>query len=317
MSCDKLFLGIDTSCYTTSLAAITDEGVNQVKKMLDVKSGECGLRQSDALFQHVKNLPMLFDEMKKSVDFTRYNEITVSVSSRPRSAEGSYMPVFLAGQSFARVVVDVLGAKYTEVSHQDGHIMAAIFSCKKYSIMDESFLVYHLSGGTTELLLCNRSDSGFECQVVGGTKDLPAGQFIDRIGVLCGMDFPCGRFLDYSAVNFRGEKPRVKTCVNEGYINFSGEETRYRRMLDSGADRDAVIYSVMKCIAESVKESLIYAKEKFGVRNVLMVGGVSSSAFLRECFSDMPNVYFADKEYSTDNAVGVCELGRILSQKAL
>lgn len=317
MGCEKLFLGIDTSCYTTSVAAICDGGMVQVKKMLDVKPGECGLRQSDALFQHVKNLPLLFDELKASVDFEKYSDITVTVSSRPRSVEGSYMPVFMAGQSFARVVADVLGAAYNEVSHQDGHIMAAVYSCKKYSILDEPFLVYHLSGGTTELLLCKRSECGFECSIVGGTKDLPAGQFIDRIGVLCGMSFPCGKYIDYSAVNYQGEKPKVKTCVNGGYINFSGEETRYSRVLKDGADREMVAYSVMKCISDSVKKSIEWARHEYGVQSVLMVGGVSSSSFLRECFSDMPDVYFAGSEFSTDNAAGVCELGRVLDAEKL
>ena len=315
MSGGKLFLGIDTSCYTTSLAVMTADGTVHTKKMLDVKEGECGLRQSDALFQHVKNLPLLFDEMKGMVDFGKYSDATVTVSSRPRSVEGSYMPVFMAGQSFARVVADVLGASYREVSHQDGHIMAAVYSCKNYSILDEPFLVYHLSGGTTELLLCNRAGDGFDCRIVGGTKDLPAGQFIDRIGVLCGMSFPCGQYLDYSAVNYGGEKLKVKTCVNDGYINFSGEETRYSRMLDDGADKELVAYSVMKCISDSVKKSVLYAQSEYGTKNVLMVGGVSSSTFLRDSFADIPGVYFAGKEFSTDNAVGVCELGRWLSEK--
>ena len=225
------------------------------------------------------------------------------------------MPVFLAGQSFARVIADVLGADYREVSHQDGHIMAAVYACRKYSILGEPFLVYHLSGGTTELLLCKRSDAGFECCIVGGTKDLPAGQFIDRIGVLCGMDFPCGKYLDYSAVNYSGKKAKVKSCVNEGYINFSGEETRYSRMLSDGADKDAVAYSVMKCIADSVRQSVEFVKEKEGIKNVLMVGGVSSSAFLRDSFADMENVYFAPGEFSTDNAAGVCMLGKLLEDE--
>ena len=181
------------------------------------------------------------------------------------------MPVFMAGQSFARVAADVLGAEYREVSHQDGHIMAAVYSCKKYSILDKPFLVYHLSGGTTELLLCTHTENGFECEIVGGTKDLPAGQFIDRIGVLCGMSFPCGKYLDYSAINYQGEKPKVKNYVNDGYINFSGEETRYSRMLKDGADREEVAYSVMKCISDSVRKSVEFAKDKHGIEKVLMV----------------------------------------------
>ncbi len=306
---DKVVLGIDTSCYTTSVAVRCNEKMIHVKKMLEVKEGECGLRQSDALFQHIKNLPVLFDDVKAQINLKDYDDITVAVSAKPRSVEGSYMPVFLAGQSFARTVADVLNARYVEASHQDGHIMAAIYSCKNYSICDETFLTYHLSGGTTELLLVKKNGNIFDCEIVGGTKDLPAGQFIDRIGVKLGMQFPCGKYLDFSAINYQGEKSKVKTCVNDCYINFSGEETRYSRMIEDGADPDRIAYCVMKCIAQSVKRSIEDAKEKYGVKNVLMVGGVSSSKMLRNEFSDMPGVYFAEPELSTDNAVGICEIG--------
>lgn len=305
----RLVIGIDTSCYTTSVAAKCGDRMFHFKKMLDVEEGECGLRQSDALFQHVKNLPLLFEELGKSVKIRGFDDVTVAVSSRPRSVQGSYMPVFLAGQSFAKSIASVLDARYVETSHQDGHIMAAIYSCKKYAIMDEPFLVYHLSGGTTELLLAKKTENGFDCEIVGGTRDLPAGQFIDRIGVKLGFDFPCGKYIDYSAVNYAGKKERVKTCVNDAYINFSGEETRYRRLFESGEDKEKIAYHVMKCISVSIRKSVEFAKEKYGIKNVLMVGGVSSSKFLRNEFSDMPKVYFAEVEFSTDNAVGVCEIG--------
>ncbi len=309
MNDSRLVLGIDTSCYTTSVAAKCGDNILHFKKMLDVKSGECGLRQSDAVFQHIKNLPILFDELRVNINIKQFDNITVAVSAKPRSVEGSYMPVFLAGQSFAKAIADVLDARYIETSHQDGHIMAAIYSCKKYSICDRPFLTYHLSGGTTELLLVNKNDNTFDCDIVGGTKDLPAGQFIDRIGVKLGMEFPCGKYLDYSAVNFKGKLPKVKTCVNDGFINFSGEETRYSRKISEGADSGEIAYCVMKCIAQSVRQSIEFAKEKYNVENVLMVGGVSSSEMLRAEFSDMPGVYFAEPQFSTDNAVGVCEIG--------
>lgn len=312
MSSGELFLGIDTSCYTTSAAVIADGKALQLKKPLTVKEGECGLRQSDAFFQHIKNIPVLFDELEKQIDFKKYEKLTVTVSARPRSVEGSYMPVFLAGQSFARVIAKTHNAVYREVSHQDGHIMAAIYSCKKYSLLGEPFLTCHLSGGTTEILLTEQSADGFKCSIVGGTRDIPAGQFIDRIGVKMGMDFPCGKYLDYSAMEYGGELPKVKFCTKDGYINFSGEETRYSRLLEDGMDRETAAYSVMKCIADSVRGALEFTKEKYGVRSVLMVGGVSSSSFLREQFSDMPDIHFAEAALSTDNAVGVCELGRIL-----
>ncbi len=311
MSLKKLFLGIYTSCYTTSVAADICGQMISLKKPLEVKSGECGLRQSEAFFQHSKNLPILFQELASQVSVKDFDEVIISVSSKPRSVDGSYMPVFTAGHGYAKAVAAMLGARLVETSHQDGHIMAAMYSCKNYSIMSESFLTYHISGGTTELLLCSKSDKGFKCEIIGGTKDLPAGQFIDRIGVKLGYDFPCGRFMDYSACEYMGEKSKVKTCVQDGYINFSGEETRYRRMLDADSEKDYIEYCTMKCISDSLKKSVEYAKAKYNVNNVLMVGGVSSSKFIRSEFSDMPGTFFAEPDLCTDNAVGVCVLAKM------
>lgn len=309
--CKRLFIGIDTSCYTTSLAFMAEEKVFQYKKVLDVKKGECGLRQSEALFQHMKNLPLLFNEMKKDINVSDFKDILISVSTKPRSIEGSYMPVFLAGKSLAKILSDTLSAKIFETSHQDGHIMAVAFSEKKIGILNEPFISVHLSGGTTEILIGKMEDKKFSLKLVGGTKDLPCGQFIDRIGVLTGRDFPAGKYLDYSAVNFSGKTKKRRPCVNGGYMCFSGEETHIRRLFLSGKiDAEEAAFMTMSFIADSVKKAVINVMEKYDIKNVLMAGGVSSSSFLRNTFKDVPGVFFASPELSTDNAVGVCALGK-------
>ena len=274
MNTEKLFVGIDTSCYTTSLAASFDENIISLKKPLKVKAGECGLRQSEAFFQHSKNLPELFDELKRSVSFKNFKEVYITVSSRPRNIDGSYMPVFIAGQGYARSIASVLGAEYFESSHQEGHIMAALYSCKKYSITNKPFLTYHISGGTTELLLCKRIGSEFICEIVGGTLDLPAGQFIDRIGVKLGFDFPCGIYMDTAACDFDGEKPKVKTSVKGAYVNLSGEETRYSRMAEQVTENGLLAYCTMKCIADSLKKTILSAKESKKLRHFLDCSGI-------------------------------------------
>lgn len=309
--CKRLYIGMDTSCYMTSVACICGENVFQYKKPLTVKEGECGLRQSEALFQHIKNLPVVFDELKKDINIKDYDDICISVSTRPRSTEGSYMPVFLAGESFASVLAGAVNARLFKTSHQDGHIMAAAFSEKKLSILAEPFISLHLSGGTTEILYCELKDRGFSCEIIGGTKDLPCGQFIDRIGVLTGRAFPAGKYLDYSAVNFRGNVQKRRICVEDGYMNFSGEETHIRRLYnEEKIDAEEAAFMTMSYISDSVRQAVLNVKKKYGINNVLMAGGVSSSAFLRNTFADVPGVYFAAPEFSGDNAVGVCALGK-------
>lgn len=306
----KLYLGIDTSCYTTSLAAAAEEFERHYKTPLSVKPGERGLRQSDAVFMHLKNMPALFEELQKEIPVNSFDEITVSVSSKPRSISGSYMPVFTAGQSFARAVCAVLNASCYEFSHQDGHIMAAIYSCGAYSLLSEPFLAFHLSGGTTELLLCRYNGAGFDAEIVGGTLDLPAGQLIDRTGVMLGLDFPCGIYLDTMACEYEGTE-KVHFSVKDTKINFSGEETRYKKMAESGDAREKIAYMTMETVRKSVMAAAKCAMDKYNVSKLLMAGGVSASKFLREGFAEIEGVYFAAPELSTDNAMGICMLGKL------
>lgn len=308
---NKLYIGIDTSCYMTSLAAADGKKSFQYKKGIVVKTGECGLRQSEALFQHMKNFPFLLENLKRDIDFSKYSEICVSVSTKPRSLENSYMPVFCAGESFARVLSASLGAKLVKTSHQDGHIMAVICSENKTDILMNKFISVHLSGGTTEILLCSFKDNYFSCKIVGGTKDLPCGQFIDRIGVLTGKGFPAGKYVDMEAVNYRGKLPKRKICINKGYMNFSGEETHIRRLYtEKKISKEEASYMTMKYISDSVKAAIINVKNEYNAEYVVMAGGVSSSEFLRKEFSDVSDVIFAKPEFSGDNAFGVCNIGK-------
>lgn len=308
----QLFIGIDTSCYMTSLACLFDDKVVQYRKSVEVKKGNCGLRQSEALFQHIKSLPVLFESFKKDFDVNDYEISCVSVSTKPRSVDGSYMPVFLAGYGQAKSISSVLGTKLFETSHQDGHIMSVIYTEKEYSFLKEPFLSVHLSGGTSEILFCEFSDNKFKIQIVGGTKDLPAGQFIDRIGVLSGYPFPAGKYVDDDACVYSGKTNKSNLSVCDGFFNFSGEETKIRRFfLDNKIGREEASFMTMQFVSETLKRAVSDLKEKYKVNKVIMAGGVSSSKYLRESFSDIPGIIFASPEYSGDNAVGVAALGKL------
>ena len=143
-------LGLDTSNYTTSAAWFDGSRGDNVGKLLEVPQGSLGLRQSEALFQHVKRLPEILAALKKTglpCDLS-----ALGASTRPREVEGSYMPCFLAGQSQAQGMATVLGLPFYPCSHQQGHIAAAAWSAGRMDLLDRPHLVWHLSGGTTELL---------------------------------------------------------------------------------------------------------------------------------------------------------------------
>lgn len=301
----SLYLGIDTSNYTTSVAVCGDETVN-LKKIIDIEKGQRGIRQSDGVFVHIKELPKLFGEL--NIDFGKVKAVGVSV--KPRNQENSYMPVFAAGESFAEVIAKTLGVPLFKTSHQDGHIMAGIISCGRYDLIENEFTAVHLSGGTTEILSCKYEKGSFNPEIIGGTKDISAGQLLDRLGVKLGMKFPCGKELDKLSLT-TNESIKLKTSVKDGFMNLSGIETKLLNMTET--ERPEVLSrSAIMFVGESINEALRYKNPQ----NVLFVGGVASNTILRQMFEEEGyNAYFATPELSSDNAVGVSNIAKKLYEE--
>lgn len=309
-----LSLGIDTSNYTTSVALV-DEKENIIYNqgiLLEVKSGERGLRQSDALFQHINNLPILLK------DLSRGREIeVVCYSERPRPLFDSYMPVFRAGKSLAQSLAGVLDSELLAVSHQENHIRAAIYGCGS-PILEDPFCAVHFSGGTSEILLVRKDGTGYHCEIVAKTLDLNAGQLIDRIGVLMDCSFPGGTDLEALAKKAMDNK-LGKDCIipftMEGVdFHFSGQENLAKEYLKKGANPIEVAYSLLKSIAKTLSKSIsrLYKKQPF--QSVLFSGGVMSNEIikniiLKELRNSGISLYFSPGVYARDNALGNALLG--------
>lgn len=301
----SLFLGIDTSNYTTSLAISGDEQVS-IRKIIDIKEGMRGIRQSDGVFVHLKTLPVLYDKLK--IDFSKIS--AVGVSTRPRSVDGSYMPVFLAGENFARVISKTLGVPLYAFSHQDGHIMAGIMSSGDMSLLDKRFCCLHLSGGTSEILDCKFQNGTFSAKIIGGTLDISLGQLIDRVGVKLGMKFPCGAELDELSKKAESHI-KLKTSVKDGYMNLSGMETKLLSLAET-EKKEVIAKTTLDFVARSVLDAL----SRFEFKDILFVGGVSANSYLRTFLKEniQANLHFASCELSSDNAVGIAELCRLKSE---
>ncbi len=316
----RLSLGIDTSNYKTSVALVTEQGdiICNLRKFLDVKKGERGLRQSVALFQHVNNLPKLFrqafDEFR-GLDGPA--EIScISVSDRPRPIEGSYMPCFLAGLSAAETLAASLNVPCLTFSHQEGHIEAV----RSGSSLENanSFLSFHFSGGTTEALFAEECENGLHLLQTGGSRDIAFGQVLDRVGVYLGMEFPCGEELDRLALSAGAvrvkENPLPRIRCLDGYINLSGIETRCRRMIEthSVTDREQFAAMLFTRIGQAVADMCSQLSAKYHTDDMLLAGGVSSSRFIRDyLIRALPHcrLCFGSPELSADNAVGIALLG--------
>lgn len=303
-------LGIDTSNYTTSAAVFDGETGCNAGRLLEVPAGGLGLRQSDALFQHVKRLPEQFAELQRSGWLNGLS--AVAASTRPRAVEGSYMPCFLAGESQGRVLADALGVPFCAVSHQQGHLAAAAWSAGRMELLDRPMLAWHLSGGTTELLYVEPEGKNVRAERIGGTSDISAGQLIDRTGVLLGLPFPAGRALDALAAESE-PVPAFPVKLNGLAFSLSGMENKVRAMAEQGRVPAEIARFALETVVSVVRRATDAARRQYPGIPVLFSGGVSSNRLLR---TEMSDALFAEPRYSTDNAMGAAILAwRSLEQE--
>ena len=296
----KIAAAFDTSNYTTSFAFFDGTGGENSGRLLDVAPGQLGLRQSDALFSHIKRLP----EIVNALDISDCELVAVGASTKPRETEASYMPCFLAGASQAQVLAKTLGVPFYPFSHQQGHIAAASFSSGHPELMDTPHLAWHLSGGTTELLYVRPSGRAVVCEIIGGTSDVSAGQIVDRAGQLLSLRFPSGRELD--ALSQRAEKkekwtPKVSECT----FSLSGVEHKMKQRFENGDAPEELAYFALASVFSAVASATENARKKYGDIPVLYSGGVASNSLLRAL---TPDGIFAEPRYSTDNALGIAIL---------
>ncbi len=303
-------LGLDTSNYTTSIAVFDGvDGVN-CSRLLPVRQGELGLRQSDAVFHHTKSLPELSGRL---FSHTRAEKMTaIAVSTRPRAVEGSYMPCFLVGYSHAKMLSDCLHLPLFEVSHQQGHVAAALWSAGRLDLMDQPHLAWHLSGGTTELLLVVPEGRNVSCSRIGGTSDISAGQLIDRTGQLLGLPFPGGKHLDgLSSEAQKADFFRVKCPELE--FSLSGVQNKVQQyVIEGNTPADTAAYA-LRSVCWAVEKATENALKQYPGLEVVFSGGVAANAMLRQRMVQFAPV-FAQPQFSTDNAMGVAILAHRLQE---
>lgn len=302
----RVYLGIDTSCYTTSVAALAADGslLGEARQILSVKPGRCGLQQSEMVFQHTRNLPRLVEEVLQGKN---YQLAAIGVSGFPRPLEGSYMPAFLAGLSVARSLAAATGARLEIISHQENHLEAGLWSaCGPQS---DRFLLLHASGGTTDLLLCERqADKRYQLTQVGGSMDLHAGQFVDRIGVALGLQFPTGPALEKLAAA-AAEAVELPVSVRKLEVSLSGPATAALRKLEAGADGASLALGVEVALGETFARLLRNGAAQYKVRDVILVGGVGSNSYIRRHVEEKlakghVRLWVPEGRFSCDNATG-------------
>ena len=302
-------IGIDTSNYTTSIAYFDGIGGENCSKLLPVKQGELGLRQSDAVFAHIKSLPELSGRLFSHIENSSIDAI--GVSTRPRAVEGSYMPCFMVGYSHAKMLSDAFRVPLIEVSHQQGHVAASLWSAGCLELMDQPHLAWHLSGGTTELLLVEPEGKNVRCTKIGGTTDISAGQLIDRTGQLLELPFPSGKHIDaLSSEAVLKETFKVK-CSNMEF-SLSGVQNKVQQFHAAHGERAETAAYALRCVAKAVYLASEQALKAYPGLRIVFSGGVASNSMLREVIRPLKPI-FSQPQFSTDNAMGVA----VLAHRAL
>lgn len=305
------YVGIDTSNYTTSVAIASAEGeiFANLKAPLPVKDGERGLRQSDAVFSHVRNLPTLMKEAERYL--SGYAPLAIGVSVRPRDAEHSYMPCFLTGEAAAAAMSAALHIPCYTFSHQNGHVMAAAYSSgHSDKILSAPFGAFHVSGGTTEVLYVEPDGYDFKITLVGETADINAGQLIDRIGVHMGLKFPCGIEMERLARENTRKIPRPRIHVKNCVCNLSGAENLSVKLYADTKDASLVSAYVLETVGETLSALTEGLCTRYPKLPLLYAGGVMSNRILQEKLGKRYDTYFSEPQFSADNAAGIALLAR-------
>lgn len=301
------FFGIDTSNYTTS-SALYNADTNTMfshKKLLPVKLGACGLRQSDAVFHHVQQLPEVF---KAAIEHQEMSLTAIGVSIRPRDVEGSYMPCFTVGQTCAELLSAELKIPLYTFSHQAGHIAAALYSSNHLDWFSRSFLAFHISGGTTEALLVQPDvEHIFNITICGETLDLNAGQLIDRTAVMLGLPFPGGKYIEELARGYN-EKIKVKATLKGTNCCLSGIQNKCSQMLQKGESKEKISAYCLAYVEETLSQMCRLLLEQYGDLPILFAGGVMSNTIIKTHLEQKYNTAFAKPEFSSDNAAGIAIL---------
>lgn len=303
-------LGFDTSNYTTSAAVFGGGTAENRGKLLTVPEGALGLRQSDALFQHVKRLHLMVEQLRREGALDQI--AAVGASTRPREVEGSYMPCFLVGEGEGRALAAALGVPFCPCSHQQGHVAAAAWSAGREDLLDKPHLAWHLSGGTTELLRVEPEGHTVRAEVVGGTSDIAAGQLVDRAGVLLGLPFPAGKALD-ALYPEADDTSFFRVKLNGLTFSLSGMENKVKELAEKGETPASIARFTIDTILNVLVRATREAQKKWPGLPVLCSGGVASNRQIRAAMERECGSVFAQPQYATDNALGVA----ILTHRAL
>ncbi|MEC0970805.1 tRNA (adenosine(37)-N6)-threonylcarbamoyltransferase complex transferase subunit TsaD [Bacillus altitudinis] len=319
---DRFILGIETSCDETA-ASIVKNGkeivANVVASQIESHKRFGGVVPEIASRHHVEQMTIVLEEVMTQANMTFQDLDAIAVTEGP-----GLVGALLIGVNAAKALSFAHQIPLVGVHHIAGHIYAnqlvgeLVFPC----------LALVVSGGHTELVLMKEHGS-FE--VIGETLDDAAGEAYDKVARTMGLPYPGGPHIDRLA--HEGE-PTIKlprAWLEEGsyHFSFSGLKSAVINTLHNASQKGDTI--APEDLAASFQESVIEvlvgktlkAAEAYGVKQVVLAGGVAANKGLREAltsaFAKLPevNVMIPPLSLCTDNAAMIAAAGTIAFEKGI
>ncbi len=335
-----IILGIETSCDETAASVVEGVG-NKVRVLSNVVSSQIeihkkygGVVPEVAAREHVLNiLPVVNEALERA-------GVAHPGAARHPSQEGNKLEAIAVtagpglitslqvGTETAKTMSYAWQVPVIAVNHIEAHLYSNFIEREK---IEFPALVLTVSGGHTILVLMNGHG---KYQILGETRDDAAGEAFDKAAALLGLGYPGGPAISREAAKWqvKSSKFKVKSISlprpmlekNNFEFSFSGLKTALLYQLQKDKNwkkrKAEYAYEFEQAVAETLVGKTVKAAKKYGVKSVMLAGGVAANSVLRADLKEATeklglNFFMPDLKYTTDNAAMVATAGYFLARQ--
>ncbi|SFM32953.1 tRNA (adenosine(37)-N6)-threonylcarbamoyltransferase complex transferase subunit TsaD [Salibacterium qingdaonense] len=314
-------LAIETSCDETAAAVVQGGNIvlsNVVASQIDSHKRFGGVVPEIASRHHTETITMIIEEALKEAGLT-FSEIDgIAVTEGP-----GLVGALLVGVNAAKAAAFARGLPLVPVHHIAGHIQAARLEREWHY----PALALVVSGGHTDLVLL-RGEGEYE--VIGRTRDDAAGEAYDKVARTLGLPYPGGPHVDQLASTGKADIPLPVAWLEEDSFDFSfsGLKSAVLNTVHNAEQRGEtlstadVAASFQASVIEVLVEKTKRAAEEYGVKQVVLAGGVAANQGLRaameDAFKESPaELTIPPFRYCTDNAAMIGAAAHIQWKKGI
>ncbi|KPC98172.1 tRNA N6-adenosine threonylcarbamoyltransferase [Geobacillus sp. BCO2] len=320
MNEDVYVLGIETSCDETAAAVVKNgrEALsNVVASQMESHRRFGGVVPEIASRHHVEQITLVIEEAMQQAGVSFADLDAVAVTAGP-----GLVGALLVGVNAAKALAFAHGLPLIGVHHIAGHIYAN----QLVTEMKFPLLALVVSGGHTELVFMKEHGNFV---VIGETRDDAAGEAYDKVARALGLPYPGGPHIDRLAHEGEPVMDLPRAWLEEGSydFSFSGLKSAVLNALHNAKQRGEEIdprqmaASFQASVIDVLVTKTAQAAKEYGVRQVLLAGGVAANrglqAALQEKMKELPAVELVIPPLSlcTDNAAMIAVAGTVLYQQ--